>query len=239
MKKNDAHFAYCSADRCSARAPTDFPKRATRVAPKEQATNARLSVARLSTGVSALETSMAYKSYIEKLRDPRWQRKRLEVMERAQFQCETCESAEKTLNVHHKLYRKGANPWEYADEELACLCEECHEAVTHLRVRLDEALAQLGGSGFEEVVGFAEGLMLMRRAEREPEAAVVIPTIGHASGVAASVSADERDAHDFFDEHCESIPGSFYRLTAGALLALFRETARARRVARGTPETGL
>jgi hypothetical protein len=47
-------------------------------------------------------------------------------MSRADFSCEKCHSATKTLNVHHKEYRKGAKPWEYADHELECLCEDCH-----------------------------------------------------------------------------------------------------------------
>lgn len=66
-------------------------------------------------------------SYSDLLRDPRWQRRRLEIMSRADFSCEKCHSATKTLNVHHKEYRKGAKPWEYADHELECLCEDCHE----------------------------------------------------------------------------------------------------------------
>jgi hypothetical protein len=65
-------------------------------------------------------------TYAEMLRDPRWQRRRLEIMQSADFRCELCGSAEKTLNVHHRQYRKGAKPWEYDDEELRCMCEDCH-----------------------------------------------------------------------------------------------------------------
>lgn len=65
-------------------------------------------------------------NYQDLLRDPRWQRRRLEIMSRAEFKCERCASSEGTLNVHHKLYRTGAAPWEYTDKELACLCEDCH-----------------------------------------------------------------------------------------------------------------
>jgi hypothetical protein len=28
--------------------------------------------------------------------------------------------------LYHKLYRNGALPWEYADKDLICLCEDCH-----------------------------------------------------------------------------------------------------------------
>lgn len=66
-------------------------------------------------------------TYSEKLKDPRWQRKRLEVMQDADFSCERCGSTTRTLNVHHKKYRKGRNPWEYQRFELECLCEDCHK----------------------------------------------------------------------------------------------------------------
>ena len=66
-------------------------------------------------------------SYADLLRDPRWQRKRLEVMQRAEFACERCADTTTTLNVHHVRYVRGRMPWEYPDEELVCLCEPCHQ----------------------------------------------------------------------------------------------------------------
>ena len=67
-------------------------------------------------------------SYRELLRDPRWQRRRLEVMSRADFKCEKCGDAKSELNVHHSHgYRSSAMPWEYPDSELECLCKKCHE----------------------------------------------------------------------------------------------------------------
>lgn len=72
---------------------------------------------------------MNFKSkYAEKLRDPRWQKKRLEIMQRDEFTCQACDSKEKTLNVHHCYYKKGADPWDYENESLVTLCEECHES---------------------------------------------------------------------------------------------------------------
>ena len=66
-------------------------------------------------------------TYAEKLRDPRWQRRRLDVMQNAGFACERCNTDAVTLNVHHIVYRRGADPWDYDDDDLACLCEDCHE----------------------------------------------------------------------------------------------------------------
>lgn len=64
--------------------------------------------------------------YWKKLQDPRWQRRRLEILAKSNFICEDCGSHEKTLHVHHGYYRKGADPWDYDDPDLHCLCKECH-----------------------------------------------------------------------------------------------------------------
>ncbi len=65
-------------------------------------------------------------SYADLLRDPRWQKKRLQIMERDGWRCIACHSDKKTLNVHHSRYVQGRMPWEYPDEELHTLCEDCH-----------------------------------------------------------------------------------------------------------------
>jgi len=67
------------------------------------------------------------KTYWEKLQDPRWQKLRLEAMSSNDFCCEICGDGESTLNVHHKEYFKGKNPWEYDINQLAVLCASCHE----------------------------------------------------------------------------------------------------------------
>ena len=51
--------------------------------------------------------------YDELLKDPRWQRKRLEAMQADKFTCQMCFRSDKPLNVHHKKYIQGAAPWEY------------------------------------------------------------------------------------------------------------------------------
>ena len=67
------------------------------------------------------------KTYAEKLKDPRWQKKRLEILERDKFACRYCADKEKTLHVHHVYYEKGKSPWEYEGDMLLTLCERCHE----------------------------------------------------------------------------------------------------------------
>lgn len=70
---------------------------------------------------------MAYITYSEKLKDPRWQRKRLEILDRDGFICRKCMSHDKTLHVHHKFYITGRDPWEYDESELITVCHICHE----------------------------------------------------------------------------------------------------------------
>ena len=66
--------------------------------------------------------------YAERLKDVRWQKKRLEILERAGWQCEDCGAAEGVcLNVHHQWYTSGAMPWEYENGCFVAVCEDCHK----------------------------------------------------------------------------------------------------------------
>lgn len=68
------------------------------------------------------------KKYHELLKDPRWQKKRLEIMQRDGFKCCMCGGEKSTLNVHHKYYIFEREPWNYPDNLLVTLCESCHES---------------------------------------------------------------------------------------------------------------
>jgi hypothetical protein len=65
-------------------------------------------------------------TYAQKLRDPRWQRCRLQVLKAANFTCQECGATKETLVVHHRRYERGKEPWEAAPADLVCLCECCH-----------------------------------------------------------------------------------------------------------------
>ena len=67
-------------------------------------------------------------SYQEQLKSPKWQKKRLQILEIHNFTCEKCNATEKTLHVHHARYIKGRKVWEYDNDVLMCLCEDCHKA---------------------------------------------------------------------------------------------------------------
>ena len=65
-------------------------------------------------------------AYADLLRDPRWQRKRLEIFERDQWTCQICGATDRELQVHHLRYRRGCLPWEYGNVDLRTLCRPCH-----------------------------------------------------------------------------------------------------------------
>jgi len=70
---------------------------------------------------------MANNDYIGKLKDPRWQKKRLEILNRDKWACTRCKNTEETLVVHHMVYFDNLQPWEYPDDLLLTFCESCHE----------------------------------------------------------------------------------------------------------------
>lgn len=72
-------------------------------------------------------------TYNEKLRDPRWQRRRLEVLSRDKFTCTLCGDKDTELHIHHKYYTDKVEPWEYKDEALQTLCKYCHTATEDLK----------------------------------------------------------------------------------------------------------
>lgn len=67
------------------------------------------------------------KNYSELLKDPRWQKKRLEIMQRDGWKCLNCQADNKQLHVHHLYYDYDLYPWEYPDRAYITLCDSCHE----------------------------------------------------------------------------------------------------------------
>lgn len=110
-------------------------------------------------------------NYKQKLLDPRWQRRRLQILQRDDFRCTSCGNADDTLHVHHFAY--GVNPWDVDDKHLTTLCSQCHEYEHKHREQAEKVLLSairkagfLAGSldcmaeGFEEMQPFhAEEVM--------------------------------------------------------------------------------
>jgi hypothetical protein len=87
---------------------------------------------------------MDKKSYSELLQHPKWQEKRLRILERDGFKCTSpgCQNTEQILHVHHLDYKKGNAPWEYDDSWLITLCRDCHEIITSDRPWFERELVK-------------------------------------------------------------------------------------------------
>jgi hypothetical protein len=65
-------------------------------------------------------------TYSEQLKSPKWQKKRLEILERDKFKCIICGCDDKQLHVHHGAYLSKVKVWEYDNSMLHTLCCDCH-----------------------------------------------------------------------------------------------------------------
>jgi len=84
-------------------------------------------------------------SYEKKLTDPRWQRKRLEILDRDFWTCQFCSDTKTQLDVHHKEYIKGLEPWEYLNDLLITVCNPCHQEIDDLyfaKFRADDPIME-------------------------------------------------------------------------------------------------
>ena len=117
---------------------------------------------RLTTGKTGTMT------YSQKLKDPRWQKKRLLVFQRDGFACRDCGNSHNHLQVHHCAYH--GNPWDIDDTLLLTVCEDCHEKRQYLEDRAREALGLIfAHSNQAEVESIADHLAIKAHIVTEPE----------------------------------------------------------------------
>lgn len=110
-------------------------------------------------------------TYAEKLKDPRWQRKRLEILNRDGWKCRRCGEKTKTLHVHHVAYLRGKSPWEHPDTGLLTLCEGCH-AIAESTAELFKAY--LCGGGMSGMLLMSE---ICRASEKHPHGRTITQII--------------------------------------------------------------
>lgn len=115
------------------------------------------------------------KSYYELLKHPKWQEKRLKIMERFGFQCENCGEKEVTLNVHHGYYEKGLSPWDYPDNSLYSLCENCHENAEKSKIFINRIIGKLGYHN-SRLLGYVIGLYFsgLYYSDNDDEESIII-----------------------------------------------------------------
>lgn len=137
---------------------------AARVAPEKAVFRPALPMCFL-LGITEMQMTVKT-TYGELLKNPNWQRKRLEMLEAAGWSCKVCAATEKTLHVHHKQYIKGRKPWEYENSELEVLCEDCH-SLEHVEKKAfaDLLMAEWNDMTGEKIaMGFLAGFLLPMNA---------------------------------------------------------------------------
>lgn len=85
-------------------------------------------------------------NYLEQLQHPKWQKKRLEILNRDNFKCQSCSSEIKSLHVHHFSYNK--NPWDVDNDYLITLCNDCHSDEEILKLRLFDVFKSISKNSF-------------------------------------------------------------------------------------------
>lgn len=105
-------------------------------------------------------------TYQEQLKHPKWQKKRLEVLQHNKFICQECGEAEEELHVHHTQYKKGAAVWEYDVSELQCLCHSCHQDTHDLEAAIKERSNRLLPAGKQKVLSFIDSLPNYKRRKK-------------------------------------------------------------------------
>ena len=105
--------------------------------------------------------------YGESLKDPRWQKKRFDILNRDNWTCQICGSKEKTLHVHHLCYDKNKNPWEYDEMSLITLCEGCHKLEHDINFR--EIIAIFGQNGYTKFELYSVLAMFANMCSRSDE----------------------------------------------------------------------
>lgn len=87
-------------------------------------------------------------TYSDLLKDIRWLEKRKKILERDDYHCVSCINKDggdlgKHLEVHHLFYKKGLLPWEYDDEDLITLCDNCHDFISKKIASCNELIGRM------------------------------------------------------------------------------------------------
>lgn len=70
-------------------------------------------------------------TYSKKLQNPKWQKKRLEILNRDKWKCVKCKDEKTELHVHHLKYE--GEPHEVSNDFLVTLCAHCHEQIERFK----------------------------------------------------------------------------------------------------------
>ena len=74
-----------------------------------------------------------FMSYSDKLKHPKWQKKRLEILNRDSWACKYCSDTESQLHVHHLKYTT-KEPYDELSENLVATCQDCHRLLEAIKL---------------------------------------------------------------------------------------------------------
>lgn len=117
--------------------------------------------------------------YAGKLRDPRWQKKRLQILERDRWACQLCLSTKSMLVIHHTAYTV-EDPWDEGDDHLITLCHDCHQDQHEGKYDTDRLLSDfLRAAGLfnDDIHALAESFSEIWRPLNKPERTALIDAI--------------------------------------------------------------
>jgi len=79
-------------------------------------------------GLAGMVKQRGFMTYSDLLKDPRWQKKRLEIFMRDGWKCRECGRNDLELQVHHEKYF--GDPWEIPNKFLKTVCFKCHACIS-------------------------------------------------------------------------------------------------------------
>ncbi len=135
-----------------------------------------------------------------KFRDSRWQKLRLQVMERDEWTCQSCKSFGEgvTLNVHHAYYESGKDPWEYPENTLITWCEDCHKTRHWFSKEINRALVRYSKRQIEGVVyaiALSDWSEVFETVTRDIDPEAVFFLITAITSQIAATQEEEREAN--------------------------------------------
>lgn len=126
--------------------------------------------------------------YSDKLKDPRWLERRIEILARDGNTCTRCGATDVRLEVHHTYYEMGMEPWEYEPTSLITVCVPCHGIEDDLRVSLRKLIGCVPPGVRDQIFGYVHGQYkkaFYEMGNKDAEVSFAVPNVKrHAIGIA-------------------------------------------------------
>ena len=130
--------------------------------------------------------------FADQYRDPRWQKKRLEILSRDGFKCCLCGRDDTQLHVHHTSYEKGRMIWEYPNGYYRTLCDPCHKKLHALKDITSESLGDFERVAIDGMINIKfKDIELILSAINDPTSAPRAVLVETFNSILAEVPGEE------------------------------------------------